>query len=293
MKKNIVIIGQGEIGKAIAFLLKRQRAHVIDCWDIDPTRCPTRKALETIIPKASIIFLCVPSWCLQGVADSIRSLLRHQTVLVTLSKGLDKQTHQTVSERMQTIFRRTQPVVLLSGPMLAEEIVKGKRAACVAASKHAHARKDVLGLFKDSALHVQSTTDVVGASLCGVLKNVYAIGLGIAAAKQAGDNYRGWYVQEAVREMSIILSHAGGHPETAYGPAGLGDLIATGFSSHSSNYSYGYALAKRKRSVKKAEGVESLASVIHLSAPVKHKLPLLWRIKSVVSGSRPSSSLIE
>jgi glycerol-3-phosphate dehydrogenase len=86
---------------------------------------------------------------------------------------------------------------------------------------------------------------VRGVALCGALKNVYAIGLGVIKALGAGDNARGVYIAAAAEEMRHIVRLMGGREMTVYGYAGLADLIATGLSESSRNHQVGCALGKR------------------------------------------------
>lgn len=294
MSKNVVIIGQGEIGRAIKHLLKKTKHRVsIECWDIDIKACPMRKPLGNIIPKADVLFLCIPSWTIQSAVRDLNGYLKRDTVVVSVSKGLDRSTGLTVDAVMHRAFVNRQHTVLLSGPMLAEEIVLNKPAAAVAASKSPKARESIAELFKDTRLHISTTTDVRGVAICGILKNIYAIGFGLAQAYHPGDNYRGLYVQMTLDEMARIVTKLGGMKETVYSHAGIGDLIATGFSKHSKNHEYGMKLARNGRVSFDSEGSVSIQPMLKKVGAYKKELRLFALICSIIQKQLKPRTILE
>jgi glycerol-3-phosphate dehydrogenase (NAD(P)+) len=271
------------------FLLSgRDPEILLDCWDVDVHVCPGRKPLSQIIPKAGVLFLCIPSWAMRSAAKKIRPHLRRRTIIVLISKGLDRLTGKTVDELIDELFSKLQPSVLLSGPMLAEEILEGKAAAAVAASQRRKSREIVAGLFKNSTLRITPTSDVRGAALCGILKNIYAIGFGAAQAMHPGDNFRGLYVQKTLEEMERIISKLKGKRRTVHSLAGVGDLIATGFSKHSKNHQYGKDLSLKGEAHFDCEGSVSIDVMKKMMGPYAKNFPLFMNIHSIVHRKKPA-----
>ncbi len=99
--------------------------------------------------------------------------------------------------------------------------------------------------------------------MCGVLKNVYAVGLGIASGLKLGSNFNGWLIAQAVHEMELVLPHLGGHSETGQSLAGLGDLIATGFSTYSTNRTCGIQLVDTGVCNMDSEGMISIPFLLN------------------------------
>src|SRR3989338_844635 len=106
------------------------------------------------------------------------------------------------------------------------------------------------------------TSDVRGVAVAGVLKNIYALGLGIAHALGWGENQKGWFVSRALREMARAAELLGGTRETMLGIAGLGDLVATGFSPHSHNRTTGALFVTDPGRFPKAESINALPIII-------------------------------
>jgi len=136
----------------------------------------------------------------------------------------------------------------------------------------------------------------MGAALGGILKNVYAILLG-CLEKLGGDerNLEAAALTASVREMAAIAGALGGQPTTLYGIAGLGDLVATGFSRDSHNRKFGQLLASGKSVAELEkqlgwlpEGVRATAAVCALARAKRVPAPLAGWVRRVITGTTPS-----
>lgn len=284
MPKRIVIIGQGPAGKAISHILSQTKNRVdIECWDIDVKACPNRKPLDSIIPKADILFLCIPSWAIRVAANDLKHLIKSHTRIISVSKGLDRTTEKTVGELLKEVFPKNNNIGLLSGPMLATELSENKPGAGVIASPSSATQKDIQDIFKGTQLFVTTSNDLLGVALCGILKNIYSIGLGIAQALHPGDNFRGMFAQRAIEEMSQIVKKFGGKKDTVYSYAGIGDLIATGFSKHSKNHTYGRTIVETNAKPRfDSEGSVSVGPLMKKIGSAKKEFQIFCTIHDIV-----------
>ncbi|HWQ99671.1 MAG TPA: 2-dehydropantoate 2-reductase N-terminal domain-containing protein [Candidatus Methylomirabilis sp.] len=282
MKTRVTFIGAGEIGRAVAALVHTSGA-VIHRWDKDVAKVPDQRALDEIVPSADVLFLCVNSWHLRDAVRVIAGHLNRKTVVVSLSKGLERETRYTVDRLLANALPKGQPFALLSGPMLAEELEIGLMGAAALATSRKRSADAVCRLFSKTRLRLEPTTDLHGTALAGVLKNVYSISLGIVSALEMGGNAKGWFVQRIVGEMTDIVKRLNrGNASAVLGPAGLGDLVCTGFSSYSSNHRVGREIVEGRRITKPSEGLMALPSLIASLGRSTSKLPLLMTIKRVV-----------
>jgi glycerol-3-phosphate dehydrogenase (NAD(P)+) len=277
---RIAILGTGNLGTAVAAILESQKLDV-RTWDKDPAKCPPGATLASALDGATYVFPCLPSWVLRGACAEIMPFLSADAVVVGMSKGIEPERKETVDELFAEVLPRGQRFAVLSGPMLAAEMSDEKMGAAVVASADASVRAGIIALFRGSGLLTEESSDVHGVALCGVLKNVYALGLGIVGALGWADNARGWFASRAVREMIALTESMGGKSETVLGAAGIGDLIATGLSPHSLNRQYGEALVETGTCDQKSEGCESLAAVVARAGERRSRLPLLDAIARV------------
>ncbi len=287
MKQTIGIIGGGEIGSALKEILKNKKNLTIFVWDKDENRIQGEKDFSYVVKKSDILFLCVPSWVLQACVRELLPLVSKDTPILSVTKGIlrfnnDTKFHLT-SEFLEISFSKKQ-FGLLSGPMLSKELKNGLAGAAVCASKNQILLKKVEMLFKNTALHIACSRDTRGVSLCGVLKNIYAIVLGVADGLGLGCNTRGILVQMAFQEMQRIVSRAGGKRETVFSYAGIGDFIATSSSHDSKNYTVGKELAHSGVCTTESEGkasFEALRSIVGLKN--KKEFPLFHLVGTLLS----------
>ncbi len=278
---NVVIIGAGEMGSSLSNLLEEKKV-IAELWDKDPDVVDGQSNLEDIIPSADFVFLCVPSRAIRAALEEIDPLLKEGAIVISLAKGIEENSMMTMDEVLDEALSSGVSFVLLSGPMLAEELDAGMMAGGMLASEEDSSLEKLQELFKDSRMEIDVSNDVHGVALAGVLKNIYAIALGFVGGMEYGNNAKGWMVTRALNEMSGIIERLGGKKESAYGSAGVGDLIATGFSGYSSNYQLGYELAKNGFSEVNSEGLMSVGSVVALLEDDVENFPILKTVSLVL-----------
>ncbi|MBI4599939.1 hypothetical protein HY732_03375 [Candidatus Uhrbacteria bacterium] len=280
--KHVCIIGVGELGGALAHILAGRKKVHVDCWDINPSRVPRQKTVQEIIPRAGVVFLAVPSSSLRAALASVVPSIAKNTIVVSCAKGIEQGSKKTADKILGELLRRGQPFAIIGGPMLAEELSGGGDGYAVVASKSKQAYARVREFFTGTSLHLEYSSDMRGVALRGVLKNIYAIGFGICDGIGLGDNTRGALMTQALREMTTILPLLGGKKGTALGLAGIGDLVATGSSRYSSNYTVGMKIGKGEKVKRHCEGRSSIVPFAALVQKRTKDLPLLFMIKSIL-----------
>jgi glycerol-3-phosphate dehydrogenase (NAD(P)+) len=291
MSKQVVILGAGEIGQAIGKVLGENK-QVVQFWDKDPDRVPNQQSLESLIPSADILFLCIPSFAIRPAVSDLLGLLAKDTVIICLAKSIESETKLTMDEVLMDILPEGQPFAILSGPLLGEELESGAGGVAVVASKDSLARDSASNLFANSTIAVETTDDIHGAALCGVVKNIYAMGVGAAYGLGWGDNKKGWLAGKSMSEMIFIVEALGGRIETVHGASGFGDFIATGFSDFSGHHAFGVQLAKGIDCKRNKEGCLALPSIMEMLGNKTKNLPLLQALhRAITQGDSISASL--
>lgn len=282
---DVVMLGAGKIGSAIGKVLAGNGARVA-YWDALPGKVKGQKPLAAIVPKASVVFLCLPSWCLREAGASIAPHLSPKTAVVSLSKGIEKATLLPSDGVMRQVLPEGTPFVYLGGPLLADELLHGQPGVGVAASADPAALRKMRKLFAGTRLRIETSDDVPGVVWSSVLKNVYAIGLGMTEGLGWGANARGWFVAKAVEEAGGILEDLGGRRETFHGVAGVGDMVATGFSPHSKNRTLGEHWARTGKAPHESEGQVSLPQLLEVLGHRARKYPALMALKETLIGKK-------
>ncbi len=285
---KIAVIGGGEIGSAFTGILLKKGARV-SVWDKDPSKSSEGVSLSEAVKGAGTVFFAVPSWCLRDAMSHVSGIVSPESMIILISKGLEEGSGKTALEISEDYFEGNAKV-FMGGPMIAEELSSGLPSFGVAASRENDASMLATLLFSGSNFSMTRSSDDHGVELCGILKNLYAIGLGMVDGVGCGSNARGAFVSRAVQEMSLILSSEGCKEETVFGIAGLGDFIATGFGSGSSNRAAGIAIAKRE-TPKKSEGISSVIPARKRFC-LSGKVPLLSAVSDVIIGRLEPKGII-
>jgi len=281
----LTILGGGAWGSALANLASKND-HQVNLW--------SRRSsfeLESAIAGTDVVVSAVS---MKGVAATVDRLLSTNlgpnTIIVTVTKGLDPTTTRTPSQIWQTAFPR-HPIVVLSGPNLSEEIRQELPAATVAASSDLAAARQVQHIYSSEIFRVYINQDPLGTELGGTLKNVFAIAAGVCDGLQLGTNAKSALLTRALPEMIRVGVRLGAQAETFYGLSGLGDLLATCNSSLSRNYRVGFGLAQGKSLEQilhelqsTAEGVNTTNVLIDLANQRAIEVPVSRQVYRLLNG---------
>ena len=263
----ITVIGGGSWGSALARILGDNSNDVI-IFDNDtelvneinnfhtnkkklpvgelPLSVTATSNLKDAIKDSEVIVLAVPTKVTRVVLKQINEVLDHKVYFVNASKGLEPDTFYRISEIVQQEINNDyiSAFVALTGPSHAEEVIQQMLTTICSVSEDHKAAKLIQQLFNNrSYFRVYTNYDLVGAEICGALKNVYAIASGILYGLNLGDNARAGLITRALVEMKRILVAYGGNPDTLFGLTGVGDLVVTCTSKHSRNFQAGIKLA--------------------------------------------------
>lgn len=293
LKPHVVMIGAGAMGSVLGtFIEQGQKKKKVVYWDALPGKVENQPPLSECVPHAEAVFLCVPSGAVRTASLAIAPFLQKKAVVITIAKGLEKETGKTMNKVMKEILPKGQPAGLLSGPMLAGELKAGQGGIAVVAVSSPEAYKVIKNVFSGSTLALVYSKEQTSVAWAGVLKNIYAVGLGIADGLGWGYNRKGWLVAQALHEMAVIAGALKISIDEVLGVAGLGDLVATGFSDSSRNREAGRKLAVNEQLG--SEGVRSVTMLMKkLSAKYKKDIPVLVGLVSIVKGNRQAQEVFK
>jgi len=277
-KLRVLILGYGEMGHAMEYLLKNKQQ--LDIWDKYPQDNFKSASLEDVAPQADIVLFCLPVNPHREVAEKIAPLLKESCLCMSIAKGLDE-AGQTAAQIFLDVFTSNQ-YALLYGPMISEEIRLGRYAFAQLGCADSESFNKVRKLYQDTNLYIEYSSDVIGISWSVILKNVYAMVFGMADELQLGDNMRGYLAFATLRELDDIVHKMGGQIGSPYQLAGLGDLITTATSEDSHHHELGKMLAREETQNIKGEGIHTLEMVTKYQLFDTKDYPLFLLIKGIV-----------
>lgn len=311
---RVAVLGGGSFGTVLANLAA-ENGHDATLWlrdeaqlaDMSAARENTRylpgfrlddnlrfsSDLAATVAGADILFVSIPSKAFRSVLQAAKPHLRADHILVSTTKGIEKDSFTLMSEilREESGLKR---IGVLSGPNLAKEIAAKMLSGTVIASTNPEVREKVHLALSGKYFRVFANSDVYGVELGGALKNIYAIAAGMAGALTLGENSKSMLLTRALAEMSRFAVQLGANPLTFIGLAGVGDLIATCSSPLSRNYQVGFALGSGKTLEDVIEDLEQTAEGVNTIHIVKHKadefgvhMPIVNGLYEIIFNQRP------
>ncbi|MCL4109163.1 UNVERIFIED_CONTAM: hypothetical protein GTU68_028344 [Idotea baltica] len=206
---------------------------------------------------------------------------------------IKKKNIRTIS---QVIQEETQVVRIgcISGPNLSSEIQKGLPAATVLASNFDEVINLGHAALTTPHFKIYGSHDLIGTELAGALKNMIALGTGIAAGMSSGKNIEAFLISRGLREMIKIGEALGANPFTFFGTAGLGDLMATATSPDSRNFMFGFQIGSGKTSeevqrqtTELVEGVRTVELIYHFAQTYQLDVPMVEVLYAIIFRKLP------
>jgi len=255
------------------------------------------------LADVSAVILPVPSSTMRQNISRVAAHLTKSTIIISASKGLEIGSNKRMSEVIaEEINPRFVPnICVLSGPQLAKEIIHNRPAAAVVAAEDKNTARKAQKLLTCPNFCVFTNTDVIGVELGGALKNILALGAGIADGLGYGDNAKAAFMTRGLTEITALGMALGANPLTFSGLAGLGDVITTCASPLSRNHYVGVELANGRplaeilESMRQvAEGVNTALVAHNLAQQLGLEMPITEKIYQILyENADPAQSAIE
>ena len=310
---RVAILGAGNMGTALAHALARNGCEMI-IWDhfpevmeeirvhrtnqrfladveLDP-RIAVASTPAECVRNAGIVIPCLPSRFIEGVISKTIGGLKPGAILLNVAKGFAPGTTETMPVWLERLLP-DHPCAHLAGPCLAGEFARGLPGGIVVAARHDHVAAQVADAFSGDIFIPFRSTDLIGAALAGILKNSYAIFLGLLSRLVPGEkNLEATALTLCGLEMEMILVSQGAEPETIRGLSGMGDLIATGLAPNSHNRRFGVRLGEgesidqiRSSNAWLPEGATATPILLQLADEKGLRPPLLTCLNEVLTGA--------
>ncbi|MBI2482386.1 MAG: hypothetical protein HYV76_02380 [Candidatus Vogelbacteria bacterium] len=281
-----VIIGGGEIGQAVANLC--QPSKLVGIWDNEPSR--STLASPTDLSQADVVFISVPSQFIRQALMENTPHLKPSATIVALTKGLEEESNKLIPEILVELLP-THNWALLSGPMIAEEILAGKPTQAVIATEQVATNELIKTILDETKIVTRYTSEVKAVALLAALKNIYAIGSGILSSLNMGQNIQATFITKALAEMVAILKIEQAASPLVYDLPGLGDLLATSLSADSLNCQVGQALVRGEIPII-SEGVHAIRCLNTRLAGQLTNFPLFTTLYDIIENKAKPNLLI-
>lgn len=250
---------------------------------------------------AQLVAVAVPAQTARTTLEPLRGLVEPGAVVVSLMKGVELSSDRRMSEVVAAALDLpADRVAVVSGPNLAREIAEHQPTATVVAASREETAQRVAQACASSYFRPYTNTDVVGVELCGAVKNVIAVAVGIAQGSGFGHNTMATVITRGLVEITRLGLALGADAETFAGLAGMGDLVATCASPLSRNHTLGVHIGQGMSLQEAiaatggtAEGVKSSTSVLELAGTVGVEMPITAAVVAVLHHGLPVDQMAQ
>lgn len=317
---KIAILGTGAYGIALALMFRENKSSIM-MWTkfedekemLENERCH-KKALPTIhlpseiqftenmeeaVQDSTIIVIAVPAAFVSSVCSELKNYILSSQHILIASKGIERSSLLFMD---QIVCKHIigDHIAVLSGPTFALDLASYVPSALTLASTSTESLITVRKALENKYIRIDTSMDVQGVSLCGAIKNVFAIAFGIVDGMGYPISTKALFFTEVVRDMQGILKDIGASAETILSFAGLGDLYLTCSSEKSRNFVLGQMIGRgsRKKEIDtyiETTTVEGLYTLVGLQKWFQQKkiyIPIIDVIDDIIYQRKEKEELL-
>lgn len=246
-------------------------------WTMLPSNIQLIENIREMLPETDIIISVIPCQFVWWAFESMKTFLKAWVTILNLSKWIDNQSLQTISEKLAKVLSwQEYHYSYLAGGMIAQEVIDGKKLGADIVSQEDQSGNILKALFHSQSLDIKlKIWNPKNTELYAALKNIIALILGYYEGQWLGASSLGYYFSKLLSEIRGVISLLDGEREIDFTDYALsGDLIATCFGA-SRNRLLGnmlgkwqdieFALAQLREQKKIAEGYETLKWVYKIT----------------------------
>ena len=299
---KLSILGCGNWGSVFG-IIQHHNGHTVKIWEFDRERAhyiqETRNNepfltgydmpagivihwdIDRILDDTDVVIFAIPSQVLAHVIKRMIGIKNSAQYYLSLTKGIDIISLSRPSEIIGTLPQSQQRVYVLSGPSIANEIIRGEPTAVVLVGPQPSGTQELQHELATDNFRIYQGDDIIGVELGAAIKNIIALGCGISDGLGFGINAKGALITRGIVEMQRLGIMMGAQAKTFWGLSGLGDLVTTSFSEESRNHKFGRKIGEGKdvaqinnEMVMVAEGVPTSKAAKLLAEKYEIEMPI-------------------
>jgi glycerol-3-phosphate dehydrogenase (NAD(P)+) len=261
--------------------------------------------IKEVIKNSDVLVLVIPSIHVESSLGQLSKDIFTNKKIVSAVKGVLPKRNVLLHQYLEEQFGLPlQQYFTLLGPSHAEEVASEQLSYLTFSGTDEKATTEIASCFKSEYINTIVNKDVLGVQYAAVVKNIYAIGAGIAHGLEYGDNFLSVYIANCAREMKYLLQEIATHTNTSCDSINynasvyLGDLLVTCYSLHSRNRTFGNMIGKgysvRAAELEMnmvAEGYNASKCIMAVNEQLKIDLPIITAIYEVLwHGANPAEA---
>jgi glycerol-3-phosphate dehydrogenase (NAD(P)+) len=284
----------------VAYIEKRRHnPHYLHSVYFNQQQLQLADDIRVVAERSDALVIAVPSAFVEDALQQLPNGALKGKKIISAIKGILPSENQLLDDYLVKHFE-IQPADYFAvlGPCHAEEVASEKLSYLTLSGTDIATATDIASYFRTEYLTPLVNADVRGVQLAAVLKNIYALGAGIAHGLEYGDNFLSVYIANSANEMVGFLRKANNGTTEAPNYAAsvyLGDLLVTCYSLYSRNRTFGNMIGKGY-SVKAAqlelnmvaEGYNASKSIHRTNREIQAAMPIATTIYQILWEQLPA-----
>jgi glycerol-3-phosphate dehydrogenase (NAD(P)+) len=263
--------------------------------------------INDVIEQSDVLLLVVPSAYIKEVLTNVPAVSLKNKKILSAIKGLVPEQDLLLNEYLLKEFNfPIENYFALLGPCHAEEVAAEKLSYLTFSGVDVTMTQQLAACFKTDYINTITNHDILGVQYAAVLKNIYALGAGIAHGLEYGDNFLSVYIANSADEMAGFLRAVGiqhivvgeHHQTDPYtlkkdinyaASVYLGDLLVTCYSPYSRNRTFGTMIGKgytvqsaQLEMNMVAEGYNAAKCIYNINKKINADLPIAETVYKIL-----------
>ena len=257
--------------------------------DLEASYIEVSEDINYVVENAGTVILAMPSAFIKKVMEPLTISLEDKFVISAV-KGIVPDDYIPITDYVMQHYNVPEnQIAIITGPSHAEEVGLSRWSYLTAVSRNVEARAEMVEMFSRPYIRVMESDDVEGVEYAAIMKNIYAIAVGLANGLGYGDNFVAVLIANCAAEMSRMFESFGGVSHNVLASACLGDLLVTCYSTYSRNRRFGLLIGRgcTVRSAMNemtmiAEGYYAAKCIRHTSAQRNVEMPIADMVYEVL-----------
>ena len=200
--------------------------------------------INKVCENSDVLIFAVPSKYIESELKKIE-IDFSKKIIISAIKGIVPESNLLFSEHLEKHYKiYSSNIAMISGPCHAEEVGMEKLSYLTMASTNVKRFKNISYAFKCKYININISDDIIGIEYSSMLKNIYALAIGISNGLGYGDNFQSVLMSNSIREMKYFISKRDKKDREINNSVYLGDLLVTGYSVFSRNRMFGNMIGK-------------------------------------------------
>lgn len=284
----------------VKFAEKKHNPHYVSSITFNMDQLQLDTNLASVVKSSDVVIIAIPSAYIPAALAQLDKNAFQNKKILSAVKGIIRDGNKLLNEYLAEQFNLDEAdYAVVTGPCHAEEVAEEKLSYLTFSSADMGSAQAYAADFSTEFISTIVNSDVPGVQYAAVLKNIYAVGAGIAHGLDYGDNFMSVYIANAADEMVGFLRKVVWDKNPAVtinyaASAYLGDLLVTCYSLHSRNRRFGnyigkhYSVAAAQLEMNMvAEGYYASKGMYIINEEIKAEMPIASAIYKMLWEEAP------